>query len=180
VAGEKQCQFCKAKAMCPELKAQATKNIRADFNIKDVIITHDLLNQAKLAELWSSSVLSHAKDQIIAGTPISGWRLKEGRRMKTWKNETFAAEALKDYPKAFMLRTPAGALKAGVEIPDGLIDETRTAPSLAREEGVATMFDDISMNVNDIPVKPDAQIKAANKASKKDIKSAIEQLEALK
>lgn len=174
--GEKQCQFCRAKAICPALKEKAMQDIRADFNINAMTITPELLNQAKLAELWSASVIDAAKDQIIAGTPIIGWRMKEGRRMKTWINDEMASEALKTHPEAFMLRSVAGVLKAGIKVPDGLINETRTAASLVRDENSANIFDDIAMDVDQIPVKPTANI--GKKPTKKEVQKSLAALEA--
>jgi hypothetical protein len=89
---------------------------------------------AKLAETWSEAVLTAAKQQLTNGATITGWNLKPGRKTRFWTSEELAAAALKDYPQAFTLRSPAAITDLKIEVSEDLIGITHAAPSLAKEK----------------------------------------------
>lgn len=108
-AGDKQCKFCKAKANCPALAASVQEAIGADFDVIATSGTTQLIDPIKagnsdalaralaaadLIELWLKAVRAEVETRLLAGQPVPGWKLvqgKKGNRQWTSKEE---AEAL--------------------------------------------------------------------------------------
>lgn len=111
-AGDKQCKFCKAKANCPALAASVQEAVGADFeNLTSFDREHTVawtqkreqmsadelgtaLAAADLIELWLKAVRAEVETRLLAGQPVPGWKLvqgKKGNRQWTSKEE---AEAL--------------------------------------------------------------------------------------
>lgn len=148
--GEKQCQWCKAKATCPALKFYTEKIIMADFDELDAppdptTLSQDQLRNAleakKLIESWLSAVESHVKDSLESGNDFPGFKLVEGRSVRRWVDEIDAAQTLEHllgtqaYEKKIL--TPAKAEKAlgkakKADIQE-LIIKPQGAPTLAPE-----------------------------------------------
>ena len=93
-----------------------------------------MLDLAHLAADWSEAVITAAKKQLTDGETISGWNLKPGRKTRFWKSEELAAAALKDYPKAFSLKSPAAIADLKIEVSEDLIGIKHAAASLAKEK----------------------------------------------
>ena len=148
--GEKQCQWCKAKATCPALKSYTEKIIMAEFDELDAppdpttlspTQLRNILDAKKLIESWLSAVESHAKETLENGNDFPGFKLVEGRSVRKWADESEAAETLTNllgeqaYEKKIL--TPAKAEKAlgkakKAEI-ESLIIKPQGAPTLAPE-----------------------------------------------
>lgn len=144
------CQWCRAKAVCPEL-ADAARSIAAneahsDFSIEPppvdvmfpapVMSTYGLrgkLDTAALLEGWIDAVRAHAKTVLDDGTAIPGWRLKKGRRMIQIADADKLAQIAKGVPEAWTLKTPAQLQKLDA-LPSSLFVEVNAAPSLVRSE----------------------------------------------
>lgn len=111
VPGEKQCKFCRAKANCPALAARVQQEVGADF---DVIATSsqaqvvapvktsaadDLaraLAAADLIEAWLKAVRAEVETRLLAGVPVPGWKLVQGKRgNRRWTSEEEAEAVLK-------------------------------------------------------------------------------------
>ena len=130
--GSSQCQWCKAKPICPAIRAKSINAARKVFDVNQGI-SPDMIEDAKLAELWSTSILDAAKKQLIdKPESIPGWYMKSGRKTKFWRDEAIVKEVLKDNPDAFELRSPSAILKAGIEISEDLVGEKTSAPTLAK------------------------------------------------
>jgi hypothetical protein len=127
------CKYCKAKTICPSMRQKVQDNARKDF-APDTTVTPEMIELAKLAETWSEAVLTAAKQQLTNGATITGWNLKPGRKTRFWKSEELAAAALKDYPQAFTLRSPAAIADLKIEVSEELIGVVQSAPSLAKEK----------------------------------------------
>ena len=103
---EKGCRWCKAKATCPALRDQVQAATLADFD-KGVEPTTptDTTPPAALAggmamvglvEDWCKAVRAETERRLLAGQPVDGWKLVEGRRgARKWSNEAEAEAALK-------------------------------------------------------------------------------------
>jgi hypothetical protein len=91
-----------------------------------------MIDLAKLAEDWSSAILSAAKSQMLAGATITGWNLKPGRKTRFWKSEELAAAALREHPEAFTLKSPAAIADLKIDVSEELIGVVQSAPSLAK------------------------------------------------
>ena len=144
------CKYCRAKPACPSLRHKVIESAKKDFSIKPVppavegadfietpeappVSPDDIIN-AQLAVAWGESVLDAAKQQITAGREIQGWVMRPGRKTKFWKSEALAEEALRFYPAAFEVKSPAAIAKLGIEIAETLIGEKHAAPSLVKEK----------------------------------------------
>jgi hypothetical protein len=126
------CKYCRAKTICPSMRQKVQDNARKDF-APDTSITPEMLDLAELASTWSEAVKAAAKTQIKT-TPITGWALKPGRKMRFWKAEAMAIEALKDHPEAFDLKSPSAIEKLGITVSEELIGTKNAEESLARQK----------------------------------------------
>ena len=127
------CKYCKAKPICPSMRQKVQDNARKDF-APDTAITPEMIELAKMAETWADAVLTAAKQQLTNGATITGWNLKPGRKTRFWKSEELAAAALKDYPVAFSLKSPAAIADLKIEVSEDLIGIAHAAPSLAKDK----------------------------------------------
>ena len=101
--GDKQCQWCKAKATCPALLKHAEKTISADFDNLDDLpdvdsLTPDklsvILSNKKLIESWLKAVEEHISHTLLDGEEFPGFKLVAGRSLRRWANEDEAQEQL--------------------------------------------------------------------------------------
>lgn len=125
VPGEKQCQFCPAKATCPALEEAALDAAREAFGqfnedehaldpIMPVVAEvsperlAQILTAIPMAEKWFKAVKAHAAEQALAGVAIPGHKTVKVVGNRTWKDAAdaeamlslFVAEAnLKTEPK---------------------------------------------------------------------------------
>jgi len=148
--GEKQCQFCKAKAVCPALRDYTHAIVSRDFDDLDGLapantLTDDQLRQTldakRLIESWLSAVETHVKDRLDAGESFPGYKLVAGRSQRRWADEQQAESALTEilgeaaHEKSLL--SPAKAEKAlgkkrAAELSD-LIVKPSGKPTLAPE-----------------------------------------------
>lgn len=144
VPGEKQCRWCPAKASCPELAAAVIERVTEGFDADAQYSLPDLLNYVDMARQWASAVAMRAMDELLAGKPIPGWKLVDGRSVRAWKDDEVTAEVLfsKLGDRAFekKLLSPAKAEKMlgkksseWEEINQSLITWSTPKPTLARE-----------------------------------------------
>jgi len=133
------CKYCRAKVVCPKVRAVVSMIAAEEFkvnkeNVADMPpVSTTMLDEAELCMIWADAVQTAARAQLAQNPEaIVGWRLKEGRRMKRWKDSKMAMAILRDHPEAFDLKSVSSVEKLGIELPTGLIEETRAAASLAR------------------------------------------------
>jgi len=102
--GEKQCRFCKAKAACPALRDQVLKDVAGDF----VDVTQPIAPQLEIAmnrdmdkatlsnclaavdliEGWCKAIRAKVESELLAGNPVPGFKLVEGRRgARRWADD---------------------------------------------------------------------------------------------
>ncbi|QTP33510.1 hypothetical protein B7759_02104 [Burkholderia glumae] len=107
--GEKQCKFCKAKAVCPALAAHVEATIGEDFETLDALEDTDvvqittLLDNERLGliygsldliEGWMKAVRGRIEYELLQAHPVPGVKLVAGRRGARAWNDPEAAEAL--------------------------------------------------------------------------------------
>lgn len=106
VPGDKQCKFCKAKATCPALTARVQEEIGADFEAMAegaALITPAsssalgrALAVADLIEGWIKAVRAEVESRLLAGQPIPGWKLVQGKKgNRQWTSKEEAEAVLK-------------------------------------------------------------------------------------
>ncbi len=112
--GEKQCRFCKAKAVCPALSAKVQEEVGADFDdmeptfgakgsdLRDMLEGNDAEALAKamkatdLIEQWCKAVRAEVERRLFAGDDVPGYKLVEGKRgSRQWTSEEEAEAKLK-------------------------------------------------------------------------------------
>lgn len=104
--GDKQCKFCKAKTKCPKLAQTVAEALSADFDViesagVDVVVTAapDLaycMSKVELVEQWCKAVRAETERQLLAGTPVPGWKLVQGKQgNRAWVDEAQAEATLK-------------------------------------------------------------------------------------
>ena len=150
VAGEKQCQFCKAKATCPEQRRLVEQTMLAAFDqldeapLVDKLSDDDLrqaLDNKKLIISWLDAVETRVMDKLTSGEGFTGYKLVEGRSLREWTDEQVAASTLTEllgeeaYSKKLISVTQAekvlGKAKAGVL--SELVSKPAGKPTLAPE-----------------------------------------------
>jgi len=107
---DKACKFCKAKATCPALLAHVQDSVGADFeNLdEDEIKTSPMgmgsnslgvaLAAVPLIEDWCKAVRAKAESELLAGRPVTGFKLVQGRNgQRKWGDEARAEELLKTF-----------------------------------------------------------------------------------
>jgi len=93
--GEKQCAFCKAKAVCPALKKFTENLILCEFDDVSLESPTALNNQQlrqimdakKLVIGWFDAVENHVLSIVESGEPFEGYKLVAGRSLRQWIDE---------------------------------------------------------------------------------------------
>lgn len=88
------CKFCKASALCPELRNRA---IEASTIPADLMTNEELaaaLDEAESVEIWLKAVKDYSLRLALDGEKIPGWKVVEGRSLRTIKDQVNAAKEL--------------------------------------------------------------------------------------
>lgn len=118
--GEKQCRFCNAKANCMALREDIMLNVGgtvtspatvaefAEFVPIEVdVATGDnylsiAMEKADLVELWYKAVRAEVERRLLAGQPVDGYKLVEGKMgNRAWSDPATVEEIFK---KSFRLK----------------------------------------------------------------------------
>ena len=116
--GEKQCKFCKAKAVCPALRAEVSEMVGgsaaslSDFagltpEVPDSQTGDNYLSIAmskvELIEQWCKGVRAEVERRLLLGKTVDGYKLVQGKQgPRKWTDEIEAEKLL----KSFRLREP--------------------------------------------------------------------------
>ena len=106
------CRFCPASGICPELKRQAQKAAKIDFqpaNVEerkaagqlpyDPVLLKQALDSREVVKAWLKAVDEFAYAELEAGRPIPGYKLVEKRASRKYRNgEGEVIEALQSDP----------------------------------------------------------------------------------
>lgn len=90
------CKFCKFKAQCRAQRDALLGDFEKFGETKALSLDEiaDLLTKVDLYSDWLSSVKSHALSEALAGKNLKGWKLVEGRSVRTITDEAKAIEIL--------------------------------------------------------------------------------------
>ena len=170
VPSAKGCQWCRAKATCPAI----TKTVMDDFDtvVPETADERDLariMANADMIEKWVKAVRAEVERRLLAGEPVSGYKLVQGKKgNRQWADPDAAEETLKsmrikhDQMYDYKLASPTSIeklAKAGdvgprqwAKIQD-LITQSEGQPSVAPESdkrpalvtsATASDFDDVT------------------------------------
>lgn len=120
IATPKGCKFCRAKATCPALRDEVAQAVGADFDVLDppanltkadvglLSAVNDehlgrCMSAIDLIEDWCKAVRAEVERRLLAGQPIPGFKLVQGKRgARAWTDAEAAEKLLKD---TFRLKT---------------------------------------------------------------------------
>jgi len=189
--GNDQCRFCKAKAICPTLTQHVLSTVADDFvdvskpvapqlehaaeRTFDNATLGNLLGAADLIEGWCKAIRAKAEAELLAGHPVPGYKLVEGRRgSRRWTNDAEVEQTMKSmrmkleemYDFSLISPTTAEKLhKSGAIGPrqwpklQGLITQSEGKPSVAPAadkrpalviQATADEFADVTESVEDL------------------------------
>lgn len=153
VAGEKQCQWCTAKPICPALMAKAEQTLMAQFDgmdaepprNPDTLSDEQLrlaLDNKKLIASWLDAVEDHVTERLVAGDLFKGYKLVAGRSTRRWVDEVAAEDLLK-----ILLDDNAYAPRKLISAPQaekllGKADAAKLAPLIVKPAGAPTLAKD--------------------------------------
>lgn len=102
--GDKQCQWCRAKATCQALYEHTNEVIVADFDsIEDTLPSPStlsdeqlkvVLDNKKLVETWLQAVEDHARKKVENGEQFIGYKLVAGRSLRKYIDDAEAEKRL--------------------------------------------------------------------------------------
>lgn len=97
VPSEEVCKFCRAKAQC---KARADKNLKLFDEAPDVLLltpedAGKILEQAGDIQSWLADLESLVSSTLLAGQPVEGWKMVEGRSNRRFADELKVVDAMK-------------------------------------------------------------------------------------
>ena len=142
VPGDKQCQWCKAKATCKALHDFTEETITGAFDdLSNINILTDLqlrtiVDNQKLIETFIKSVEAEVFARLEIGTPFPGYKLVEGRSTRQWTGDAqdlLEAELGDDaYTKKLIGITAAQKLLGAGFVDDNTV-KPQGRPTLAQE-----------------------------------------------
>lgn len=93
---EEVCKFCRAKAQC---KARADKNLKLFDEAPDVLLltpedAGKILEQAGDIQSWLADLESLVSSTLLAGQPVEGWKMVEGRSNRRFADELKVVAAM--------------------------------------------------------------------------------------
>jgi Protein of unknown function (DUF2800) len=106
---EKGCMWCKAKAVCPALKAKVEETIGRDFDTieEEGLFNMELLATANLANIfphlelvedWIKGVRARVELELLAGKQIPGLKLVAGKKgNRAWASDEEAEAMMKKF-----------------------------------------------------------------------------------
>ena len=137
------CKFCKAKATCPELKAQAEITTQLAFDEAPIdkpslpdVATLDantianVMKHQKLITDWMSAVKAHAKDMMEKGHKVEGFKLVAGKSSRKMTSEKEFALAFDDFYDIY-----APKKLKGIGVLEKEIGKSEIAPYFTHFEG---------------------------------------------
>ncbi|CAB4241103.1 Protein of unknown function DUF2800 [uncultured Caudovirales phage] len=97
VPSSKACQWCRAKAICPAIKTQV---LDAFDEVQPETATEDglakVMSMAGMIEAWIKSIRAEVERRLLAGEPVTGYKLVQGKRgNRQWANPEDAESTLK-------------------------------------------------------------------------------------
>ena len=143
VLSEKGCKWCRAKSSCPEQQRLAAEAAAADFQSLTVDELAYWLDKLPHVKSFIEAVENRAKERLLQGEAVTGWKVVEGRRTRAWKDEKAVEAYLKSNgyheliyskPKLLTVAQMETALKKESISLDAYITVNQGNPTLARAD----------------------------------------------
>lgn len=158
VLSEKGCQWCRAKSNCPEQQRLAAEAAAADFESLDADGLAYWLDKLSHVKSFIEAVENRAKERLLQGQYIDGWKVVEGRRSRSWKDEKAVELYLKNNgyqeliyskPKLLTVAQMETALKKEAVNLSEFVEISAGNPTLARADDRRSSVDKASQAAND-------------------------------
>lgn len=108
---EATCRWCKAKAVCPALKAKVEAVVSTSFDNLEKISEVDLSDSMTFTDLvedWSRAVRAEVERRLTSGMAVAGYKLVQGRMgARQWGDKQAAETRLKielQYPEDIIFK----------------------------------------------------------------------------
>jgi hypothetical protein len=124
------CKFCKAKAKCPALAAVVVQATGADFDdvtqneLTEPVNLGAAMEKTDLIELWIKGVRSKVEIELLAGRPVDGWKLVEGKK----GNRSYTDEAEVEKECKAMRLTQDEMYKSSLKTPAQMEKQLKANP----------------------------------------------------
>lgn len=152
VASEKACQWCLAKASCPELLAFTSNAILREFDAFEPLqellaapytLTDEQMGNAlaskKLILSWFDSIEHLVTERILQGGSFKGYKIVAGRASRSWANEEATVEVLKPLLGDKLFTEPEIISVAQAEKALGKKQKDALVPLVNKTNGKATL-----------------------------------------
>ena len=152
IASEKACQWCLAKASCPELLAFTSSAILREFDafepLQELLTSPDTLTDEqmgnalaskKLILSWFDSIEHLVTERLIKGETFPGYKLVAGRTSRSWVNEEAVIEVLKPLLGDKLFTEPEIISVAQAEKALGKKQKDALVPLVNKTNGKATL-----------------------------------------
>lgn len=99
--GEKQCRFCKVKAICPALADDVMETVGdlssfSDLTLSDGEELGGYMAKVGMVEDWCKAIRAEAERRLLAGQPVPGFKLVTGRQgPRKWTDEDAVEKQLR-------------------------------------------------------------------------------------
>ena len=152
--GKHQCQWCKAKKICPALTKSVTASVGRDFDDltvsaapltapTDPKLLAEKMASIPLIEDWIKSIRAEVEAQLLKGNAIPGYKLVRGKQgNRQWADEAAAEAALKamrlkqEDMYSFKLQSPTAIEKFMKDTPKRW---EKLQPLITRKEGAISV-----------------------------------------
>lgn len=140
VLSEKGCRWCKGKSSCPAQQMLANEAAAIDFRDTQIDLTK-YLDMVDHLRSFADAVENAAKETILQGGTVPGWKVVEGRRTRAWKDEIETERYLKglgydqiySQPKLLTVAQMEKALKKEAINLEQLVELKAGNPTLAKD-----------------------------------------------
>lgn len=158
VLSEKGCQWCRVKVNCPEQQRLAAEAAAADFATLSVDELAQWLDKLPHLKSFIEGVENRAKERLLDGQPVEGWKVVEGRRSRSWKDEKAVEAYLKSNgyqqliyskPKLLTVAQMETALKKESVNLEPFIEVSAGNPTLARVDDRRSSVDKAAQAAKD-------------------------------
>lgn len=152
VASEKACQWCLAKASCPELLRYTSTAILKEFDafepLDEMLPPIDTLTEEQMANAlaskklilsWLDSIEHYATERIIQGGTFKGYKIVAGRSSRAWTDESEVKETLAPILGEKLYTTPELVSVAKAEKMLGKKHKETLVPLVSKSAGKATL-----------------------------------------
>jgi hypothetical protein len=143
VMSEAGCKWCRSKSSCPAQRKLADEVAAIDFaDLPDDALAK-YLDKIDHLRGFADAVENEAKEQILQGKTVQGWKVVSGRKTRSWSDEALAESFFKEQPidlsliyskpKLLTVAQMEKALKKEPVDFSSMVETTTGNPTLARE-----------------------------------------------